>query len=229
MIGAIVLAGGAGKRMGCGINKQYLRIGSCSVLAYALASMAQRAEAFIVVCAAGEEAQARAAICESGIAAQAVQLVTGGAERQDSVRNALAKVPESWEKVLIHDGARPFVPAAVIDAVLAATAPGVGAVPGIPVTDTIKRLDADGFILQTPPRAELCAVQTPQCFMAAEIREAHAQFAGASLTDDAALYEQWGGRVRVVAGSRMSRKLTLPEDMLLTDMMMKEWEAQRCE
>lgn len=111
MIGAVVLAGGQGKRMQAGINKQYLEIEGRSVLSLAIESMAAVADGLIVVCAHGEEAQARAAVRESGAIAERVQIVEGGKERQDSVRNALLAMPESWQKVLIHDGARPFVPA----------------------------------------------------------------------------------------------------------------------
>ena len=170
MIGAVVLAGGQGKRMQAGINKQYLEIEGRSVLSLAIESMAAVADGLIVVCAHGEEAQARAAVCESGALAERVQIVEGGKERQDSVRNALLTMPESWQKVLIHDGARPFVPQEMLRRILDATAPGVGVVPGTPVTDTIKRVDAEGFIVETPPRETLRAAQTPQCFMAAEIR-----------------------------------------------------------
>ena len=155
MIGAVVLAGGQGKRMQAGINKQYLEIEGRSVLSLAIESMAAVADGLIVVCAHGEEAQARAAVCESGALAERVQIVEGGKERQDSVRNALLTMPESWQKVLIHDGARPFVPQEMLRRILDATAPGVGVVPGTPVTDTIKRVDAEGFIVETPPRETL--------------------------------------------------------------------------
>lgn len=121
MIGAVVLAGGQGKRMQAGINKQYLEIEGRSVLSLAIESMAAVADGLIVVCAHGEEAQARAAVRESGAIAERVQIVEGGKERQDSVRNALLAMPESWQKVLIHDGARPFVPQEMLRRILDAT------------------------------------------------------------------------------------------------------------
>ena len=96
MIGAVVLAGGQGKRMQAGINKQYLEIEGRSVLSLAIESMAAAADGLIVVCAHGEEAQARAAVRESGAIAERVQIVEGGKERQDSVRNALLAMPEGW-------------------------------------------------------------------------------------------------------------------------------------
>lgn len=229
MIGAVVLAGGQGKRMQVGINKQYLTIEGRSVLSLAIASMAQAAEAIIVVCARGEETQAQAAVRESGVDPRQVKIVEGGNERQDSVRHALTVMPENWQKVLIHDGARPFVPQDMLARILEATMPGVGVVPGVAVSDTIKRVDAAGFIVETPPRDALRAAQTPQCFMASEIRAAHLAEAESTrvFTDDAALYEYLGGRVRMVAGSNMSRKLTTPDDLLWADKMKQAWEAQK--
>lgn len=229
MIGAVVLAGGQGKRMQAGINKQYLEIEGRSVLSLAIESMAAAADGLIVVCAHGEEAQARAAVRESGASAERVQIVEGGKERQDSVRNALLAMPESWQKVLIHDGARPFVPQEMLRRILDATAPGVGVVPGTPVTDTIKRVDAEGFIVETPPRETLRAAQTPQCFMAAEIRALHLEMAesGRIFTDDAMLYEAGGKRVRMVDGSSLSRKLTVPEDLFWATEMKHAWEAEK--
>ncbi|MEE0434870.1 MAG: 2-C-methyl-D-erythritol 4-phosphate cytidylyltransferase [Peptococcaceae bacterium] len=229
MIGAVVLAGGQGKRMGAGMNKQYLQIAGRSVLSWAIESMAQVAEALIVVAAAGEEECAWGAVAESGVDKTRVQVVVGGRERQDSVRHALLAMSDEWQKVLIHDGARPFVPRAVLVRLIEATEAGIGAIPGVAVTDTIKRIDEEGFIVDTPPRADLRAAQTPQCFMAAEIRDLHRQMAesGRIFTDDAVLYEEGGKRVRMVEGAAMSRKLTVQEDLLLAENMKHEWEAQR--
>lgn len=232
MIGAIVLAGGMGKRMGAGMNKQYLTIDGSSMLSYALRSMAQAADELIVVAAAGEEAQAAAAIAEAGLDAGRVKIVEGGAERQDSVRNALEAMPEVWDVVLIHDGARPFVPRPVMDRLMAVVRPGLGVIPGLAVTDTIKRVDAVGRVVETPDRNSLRAAQTPQCFMAQEIRTLHErafkeQF---QTTDDAALFEHYGYPVQVVEGSPLAKKLTYAGDMEEAGRLKKEWEAmQQCE
>lgn len=229
MVGAVVLAGGQGKRMNVGMNKQYLMIEDRSVLSYALESMAAVADALIVVVARGEEAACEAAIKESGVDRARCQMVTGGKERQDSVRNAMIAMPDSWEKVLIHDGARPFVPKDVIERLLAATESGIGSVPGLPVTDTVKRIDEEGFILATPPRHMLRAAQTPQCFMASEIKALHMAVEKENLvfTDDAAIYEYGGKRVRMVDGSTMSKKLTIQDDLLWVEQMKTVWEAQK--
>lgn len=229
MIGAVVLAGGQGKRMNVGMNKQYLLIDGRSVLSYAIESMAAVADALIVVAANGEEAAAEAAIKESGVERARCCIVVGGKERQDSVRNALKAMPDTWEKVLIHDGARPFVPKDVIERLLNATVPGVGAVPGLAVTDTVKRIDENGFILATPPRHMLRAAQTPQCFLAEEIKALHLAVEAENLvfTDDAALYEYGGKRVRMVDGASMSKKLTIQDDLIWVEQMKHEWEEQK--
>ena len=158
-----------------------------------------------------------------------VCLVEGGSERQDSVRNALKAMPEAWEKVLIHDGARPFVPKAMLARILDVVGEGVGVVPGTAVTDTIKRVDSEGFIVDTPPRDDLRAAQTPQCFMAKEILALHLQMeeSGKLFTDDALLYEEAGKRVRMVDGDLMARKLTVQDDFLWANDMKEKWEAQK--
>ena len=144
--------------------------------------------------------------------------VTGGATRAESVRCGLAAVPADAEIVVVHDAARPFAGAALFDAVVDAVRAGAdGAVPAIPVADTVKQIDADGVVIATPERATLVAVQTPQAFRANALRRAHDS--GAEGTDDASLVEADGGRVVTVAGDPANRKLTVAEDL--------EWARQR--
>ena len=229
MVGAVVLAGGQGKRMNAGMNKQYLMIDGRSVLSYAMESMAAVAKELIIVVANGEEAACETAIKESGVDRACCKIVLGGKERQDSVCHAMKAMPDAWEKVLIHDGARPFVPKEVIERLVAAAEPGIGAVPGIPVTDTIKRIDEKGFIIATPPRHMLRAAQTPQCFFASEIKALHLAVEKEHLifTDDAAIYEHAGKRVRMVDGSLMSKKLAVQDDLLWVEQMKAIWEDQK--
>lgn len=143
----------------------------------------------------------------------------GGARRQDSVRHGLAVLPESCVKVLVHDGARPFVSTALVTRLaLALDEEGLaGAVPGLAVTDTIKETDENGHITRTPPRETLRAVQTPQAFFAKELAEAHAraEAEGWNVTDDASLMEQCGRPVRVVEGEENNVKITHPGDLAL--------------
>jgi 2-C-methyl-D-erythritol 4-phosphate cytidylyltransferase len=143
--------------------------------------------------------------------------VAGGLTRAESVRRGLAAVPDDAAIVVVHDAARPFAGAALFDAVVAAVRDGAdGAVPGVPVTDTVKQVDG-GVVVATPDRASLVAVQTPQAFRADVLRRAH--LGAPEGTDDAALVEAMGGRVAVVAGDPSNRKITEPGDL--------DWARQR--
>ena len=138
--------------------------------------------------------------------------VAGGGSRSASVRAGLAVVPDDATIVCVHDAARPLASPAVYERVIAAVAAGAdAAVPGLPVADTIKIVEADGTVVATPDRSTLVAVQTPQAFRASVLRAAHA--AGGEATDDAALIEQAGGTVVVVEGDYLNRKITLPGDL----------------
>ena len=128
------------------------------------------------------------------------------------MRAGLAVVPESASIVCVHDAARPFATVALYRAVIDAVARGAdAAVPGVPVTDTIKQVDSDGVVIATPERSSLVVVQTPQAFRADVLRAAHA--AGDDATDDAALVEAAGGTVVVVGGEIDNRKITVPADL----------------
>ncbi len=138
--------------------------------------------------------------------------VTGGASRSESVRAGLAAVPATAEVVVVHDAARPLASPTLFRAVIAAVAGGAdGAVPGLAVSDTVKRVGADGAVAETVPRDGLVAVQTPQAFRAEALRAVHA--AGGEASDDAALVEAAGGRVVVVQGEAANLKVTNPADM----------------
>jgi 2-C-methyl-D-erythritol 4-phosphate cytidylyltransferase len=192
----IVVAGGSGQRFGA--MKQYESVGDRRVLDHACASAAAMSEGVVLVVPAADAER------EGGVA--------GGATRSESVRNGLTAVPAHATIVCVHDAARPFADAACFAAVINAVRDGAdGAVPGVPVTDTIKRVGPDGTVIDTPPRAELVAVQTPQAFRAAVLRAAHAS--GLEATDDAALVERTGGRIVVVPGSADNRKITTPDDL----------------
>lgn len=147
-------------------------------------------------------------------------VVAGGPQRQDSVRLGLAAVPHRVRQVLIHDAARPFLTAGLVRRICATLAEGCCAViPGLPVTDTIKLVDAAApeLVVQTPSRDCLRAVQTPQGFDAELLREAHAHACagGAPATDDAALMEAMGHPVRIIPGEADNVKITNPEDLTL--------------
>ena len=142
-----------------------------------------------------------------------VLTVTGGATRQESVRAALAALPPEADIVLVHDAARPLAPVTLIEAVAQAVRNGAAAVvPGLPVDDTVKRVDARGWVVETPPRNFLRAIQTPQGFTRELLERAH-QLQAPDATDDAALVELLGEPVLVIPGSVEAFKITRPEDL----------------
>ena len=169
-------------------------------------SVAESRSAGVVVVVPAADAAA-----ESGVA--------GGATRSDSVRAGLEAVPADADVICVHDAARPLASADLFDRVVDAVAAGAdAAIPGIAVTDTIKVIDSTtaggsvlGDVAATPDRSTLISVQTPQAFRAAALRAAHA--AGGDATDDAALLEAAGGRVVVVEGDPLARKITTPDDL----------------
>jgi 2-C-methyl-D-erythritol 4-phosphate cytidylyltransferase len=196
VIWTVVVAAGSGQRFGR--PKQYEPLGGRQVLDWAVSAATAASDGVVVVVPPAD----------SG----GPGTVAGGPTRSASVRNGLAMVPASATIVCVHDAARPFADEEVFARVVAAVRAGAdGAVPGLPVADTIKVIDADGVVTATPDRASLVAVQTPQAFRAEVLRRAHAR--GAESTDDAALVERLGGRVVVVSGSPRNRKITLAEDL----------------
>lgn len=215
----LVVAAGRGLRAGAGLPKQYRPLAGRPVLAHALAAFAghPRVDSVRVVIDPADRVlydRASEAVPKLG------QPIAGGPTRQESVRlglEALAEDPPAC--VLIHDGARPLVDAPLIGRVIAAVmdAGAPAAVPGLAVTDTIKQVDDNGFVTQTPERHRLRAVQTPQAFRFDALLKAHRAQAGAGLTDDAAVMEAAGHRVLVIDGDPANIKLTHPEDFALAE------------
>lgn len=151
-------------------------------------------------------------------------LVPGGETRQDSVFNGLKVLPEDTDFVVVHDGVRPFLTDEMIVTCLEAAANWGAAVIAVPVKDTIKITDRDGFVADTPDRSQLWAIQTPQIFRRDLLLEAHrhARRKQIQLTDDAALVEQLGLKVKCVRGSYDNLKITTPEDLIAAEVLMRK-------
>lgn len=212
---AIVVAAGSGSRVGSDVPKQYRKLGSRTVLARSLDVFEKAAIPVIVVADDARLARRRAGIEGRAVACHVVQ---GGLKRRDSVAAGLAVVPADAEIVVVHDAARPFVTAAMLDAVVAAVLAGAdGAVPAIYAGDTIKRVDSSGAVVETLDRSELVAVQTPQAFRAGILRQAHAQ-CELEATDDACMVETIGGHVVTVPGDSENVKLTYESDFETAEM-----------
>jgi 2-C-methyl-D-erythritol 4-phosphate cytidylyltransferase / 2-C-methyl-D-erythritol 2,4-cyclodiphosphate synthase len=199
---ALIVAAGRGERAGGTVPKQYALLGGLPVVARAVDSFAGM-PVFLVI-GAGQEPFAREAL-----GSRDVTLVTGGAERQDSVLAGLRAIG-SADQVLIHDAARPLLPRFVIDRLLAALGTHEGAVPVLPVVDTLARA-ADG-LGETVDRSGLVRVQTPQAFRFDAILAAHEQWTGPSATDDAQMARAAGLRVAAVQGDAMLDKMTTASD-----------------
>jgi 2-C-methyl-D-erythritol 4-phosphate cytidylyltransferase len=192
----IVVAAGNGARFGG--QKQFMVLGDRRVIDWSRDTAHSVSDGVVLV------VPAESAEVEGGIA--------GGATRSESVRRGLAAVPSDATIICVHDAARPFASEHLYKEVIAAVVSGAdGAVPGLKVTDTIKKVNTEGIVLDTPDRESLMAIQTPQAFRAAVLRNAHE--AGNEGTDDASLVERVGGKVVVVNGEAINKKLTTPEDL----------------
>ncbi|MEY2995603.1 MAG: 2-C-methyl-D-erythritol 4-phosphate cytidylyltransferase [Actinomycetota bacterium] len=210
----IVVAGGSGRRFGS--LKQYAELGDRRVVDLALDSAREVSDGVILVVPVDDAERERG--------------VAGGPTRTASVRNGLAAVPVDADVILVHDAARPFASTRLFSAVVDAVCAGAdGAVPGLPVTDTVKSIEVvesnslgleDSYsvanmaiprVVSTPDRATLVAVQTPQAFRASILREAYRSEIDA--TDDSVLVESVGGTVVVVPGEVDNRKITHPDDL----------------
>ncbi len=218
-VAALIVAAGRGARMGAAGPKALLPLGGTSILARAVAAFAARPRVARLIVVVADPGAARAAL---GDQAGRVVLVLGGEERQDSVLRGLEALEEA-AIVLVHDAARPLVPAALIDAVIDAAIAHGAAVPVLPVVDTVKRIGPDGAVVATVRRDDLRLVQTPQGFRTDLLRAAYARAAreGVRATDDAGLVERCGGRVVVVPGSPRNIKITTPADLALAEALLR--------
>jgi len=196
VIWTIVVAAGAGSRFGG--PKQFEALGDRRVMDWSIAVARESSDGVVVVLPPDVAEE------EGGVA--------GGASRSESVRRGLAAVAKNATIICVHDAARPFANEDDFRRVIEAVVGGAdGAVPAIPVADTIKVVDDTGQVMRTPPRGSLRAVQTPQAFRAEMLRRAHA--GRGESTDDAALVEAQGGRVVVVDGDILNRKITTRDDL----------------
>jgi 2-C-methyl-D-erythritol 4-phosphate cytidylyltransferase len=213
---AIVLAAGRGERLDPTLPKALVSVGGRSMVAQAVhaARTCRAITGVVVVAPEGFEEPVTEIVKPFGVEA----VVTGGVTRQASVRAALRSVAAEVPAVVCHDAARPFATSGLFDRVLEALDGWDGVVPTIPVVDTVKRV-AGERVEATEPREALALAQTPQAFIAAALRDAHtaAEREGIHATDDAALLERAGFRVRAIDGERMNLKITTWDDVRLAE------------
>ncbi len=210
-VAALVMAAGRGQRLGAGAPKQYLLLGARTVLARSLALFAAHPRITSVHAVVHADDRERYAAATGSLPLPPP--IVGGATRQESVRRGLEHLAlDPPDLVLIHDAARPLTPAGVIGRVIDALATHDAAIPALAVADSLKQ-GADGRVIATVPRAGLFRAQTPQGFRFASILDAHRRFAGAELTDDAALAEAAGLPVALIPGDEAAFKITTGDDL----------------
>jgi 2-C-methyl-D-erythritol 4-phosphate cytidylyltransferase len=217
-VGVAVPAAGSGQRMG-GARKPFLHLAGEPVLVHGLRPFLQDARVRVVVVALASADAADPPEWLSGLD-ERVGIVAGGESRTESVRKALAALPEDLDVIAIHDAARPLVTARTVAACIDLAASGTGAVAGCPAVDTMKRVDAAGLVVDTPERAALWHAHTPQVFPAAVVRAAYAS--GAAGTDDAALVEASGAPVRMVDDGGSNIKVTRASDIAIAEAILRE-------
>ena len=223
---AIVLAAGQGKRMGTKVQKQYLEIKGKPVLYYSLKVFEQSELIDEIILVVGENQRE---YCEKEIVSKyeiskVTKIVQGGAERYHSVWSGLQEIDAGY--VFIHDGARPFLNEEILHRVYDEVLFHKACVVGMPVKDTIKIADAEGYADMTPDRSMLWQIQTPQVFETSLIKEAYKKLMQSDtikVTDDAMVVEQMlGGKVKLVFGSYENIKITTPEDLEIAEIFLKK-------
>jgi 2-C-methyl-D-erythritol 4-phosphate cytidylyltransferase len=213
VVAAVLAAAGSGERLGADRPKAFVRLGDRPLLAESLERLEESPwiDGIVVAAPPGWEEPAILLAEELGCG-KVNACVTGGATRGDSVRRALAEVPEDAAVVLVHDAARPLLPDEVVERVLAPLGEGWdGAVPALALADTVKRVQGDE-VVETLARSELRAVQTPQAFVAPVLRAAYAADT-VDASDCASLVEAHGGRVKIVPGDPRLLKVTDAADL----------------
>lgn len=231
-VSAIIPAAGQSRRMGLGTNKQFLTLGGKPVLAHTLAVFENclAVQEIIVVAAPGEEEYCSQEIVRKYNFSKVFQVITGGRERQDSVYQGILALSSDTDLVVVHDGARLFLTAELIEESINHCQETGAAIVAVPVKDTIKIVNEEHTVENTPPRNILWAVQTPQTFSYSLLKKAHqeAKLDGFLGTDDASLVERLGGQVRVVLGSYENLKITTPEDLIIGEAILRR-RLEKCE
>ena len=205
-VALLIPAAGSGERFGAPIPKALVQLNGRTLIEHALLNLGPIASQIIVAAPAGYEEKFRE------ILGDAVTVVTGGSTRTKSVKIALESIDSEIEFVLVHDAARPLASGELGKRVIAALAAGdVAVIPALNVADTIKEVDAANYVVSTPNRERLRAVQTPQGFARETLVKAHMQ--NIEATDDGALVEAMRGKVKLIAGENRALKITNPEDL----------------
>lgn len=220
---AVVPAAGVGKRFGNGTNKPFETLGGKPLMLWAIESLGSLPEVSEIIPVIKEDHMESAAELFERYGIQKVKRIApGGGERQESVFHGLSLIEDGNSIVLVHDGVRPLIEPHIVRFALRELKDCDGVVVGVPVKDTIKEV-MDGMVSRTLSRDFLWAVQTPQIFRYEAIRQAHEKASADSFssTDDSALVERYGGKVKMIMGSYTNIKVTTPGDLLMAEQFLR--------
>jgi len=224
MVTAVFPAAGSSKRMGGGLNKNLLKIMGEPILIRTLKTFSRVERInFLIVIVAAHEVETVEDLLRGTKGLKPWRVTIGGSERQFSIANGLKLLPSDAEIILVHDAARPLVTVKTIDEVIDTAEKFGGAIAAVPAKDTIKIVDAEGFVKYTPPRSELVTVQTPQGFKREILLQAYEKAAAENFlgTDDASLVERLGAKIKIVVSSYDNIKITTPEDISVAETFLR--------
>lgn len=222
---AIIPAAGKGKRMGHPIPKHYIRLEGRPILSYTLEAFEKCPDVnqVVMVVRSGEEEYCLKEVVEKYMFKKVLKIVIGGERRQDSVYHGIKGLDQDTDIVVVHDGVRPFVPPELISESIKMAMYFDGVIVALPVKDTIKEINGEGFVKNTPDRESLWYAQTPQTFKKRVIEEAfiRAYSDGFYGTDESSLVERIGGKVKIIEGTPENIKITTKEDLLLAEFILR--------
>jgi 2-C-methyl-D-erythritol 4-phosphate cytidylyltransferase len=211
---ALIVAGGKGERMNADIPKQFLLLNGTPILMHTLKQFSHFEE--IVLVLPHSQFDYWRELCSNYNFTQKHTLVAGGTTRFYSVKNGLEKIEEN-SVIAIHDGVRPLISKKLIDSLITKTKNGVGVIPIVPVKDSIRKVKGENSVHLD--RSNLYKVQTPQCFLSTDIKEAYTQEFSDTFTDDAAVFEANGGEIITLLGEEKNLKITTQEDLKIASIL----------
>jgi len=211
---ALIVAGGKGERMNADIPKQFLLLNGTPILMHTLKQFSHFEE--IVLVLPPMQFEYWQELCEKYNFRQQHTLVAGGKTRFKSVKNGLDRIADNTI-VAIHDGVRPLISTSLIDSLFAETKSGIGVIPIIPVKDSIRKVEGENSV--HVDRSNLFKVQTPQCFLSADIQKAYTQDFSDTFTDDASVFEANGGKINALLGEEKNLKITTQEDLKIASIL----------
>ncbi len=224
MVTAIFPAAGQSRRMKISSNKNFLELDGIPVLIRTLQKFSQSKKIDnLIIAAAGDEIETVKNLLKKFSDLKPFKIVAGGSERQYSIANALKEIADDCEIILVHDAARPLISVKVIDEVIDAAKIYGGAIAAVPEKNTIKIVDENNFVVDTPDRSKLVAVQTPQGFQRKILIDAYEKAAQDKFlgTDDSSLVERLGYKVKIILSNYRNIKITTPEDILAAKALLK--------